>query len=116
MTHPNVTEHRPWGFFTVLEEGTSYKVKLIMVAPHSKLSLQSHQHRAEHWVVVEGTATIVVNDAEHTLHVGESIFIPRAAKHRLMNQSDQPVKVIETQTGTYLGEDDIERFEDDYGR
>ena len=111
-----LTDHRPWGYFTVLEESVGYKVKLIVVNPHAKLSLQSHQHRAENWVVVEGVAIVQVDDIQYDLNVGESIFIPERAKHRLINASAQPVKIIETQTGTYLGEDDIERFEDDYGR
>lgn len=116
MTVLNSTDQRPWGYFTVLDESTSYKVKLIVVNPGHKLSLQSHQHRAEVWVVVEGMATVVVEDIQHMLSVGESISISQRAKHRLINTSNHPIKIIETQTGAYLGEDDIQRFDDVYGR
>ena len=110
------TEHRPWGTFTILDEGENYKVKQIMVLPYQKLSLQSHKYRSEHWVVVAGQA-IVENDSDVvTLEANQSTYIPQGHKHRLSNNTDSPVIIIETQTGTYLGEDDIERFEDIYKR
>ena len=107
---------RPWGYYTVLEEGNGYKVKKISVNPNHKLSLQRHQKRAEHWVVIEGTAKITNGSQETLLHANESTFIPRGKKHRLENPGTTPLVIIEVQTGTYLGEDDIERFEDLYGR
>ncbi|MGB1361125.1 MAG: mannose-1-phosphate guanylyltransferase/mannose-6-phosphate isomerase [Alphaproteobacteria bacterium] len=110
------TEHRPWGTFTILDEGEGYKVKQIMVLPHQKLSLQSHKHRSEHWVVVSGVAT-VENDGEVLkLNANESTYISAGHKHRLSNDTDAPVLIVEVQTGDYLGEDDIERFEDIYDR
>ena len=110
------TEHRPWGTFTILDEGEKYKVKQIMVLPHQKLSLQSHQHRSEHWVVVSGIATVENDGKIITLKPNQSTYISQGNKHRLSNDTDTPVIIVEVQTGDYLGEDDIERFEDDYNR
>lgn len=112
----HTTVHRPWGTYTVLEEHQNYKVKRIVVYPGKRLSLQKHAHRSEYWVVVQGEAVIQVGDVEYTKRVGESVFIPAGEKHRLTNKGDLPVVIIETQTGSYLGEDDIERIEDDFNR
>ncbi len=112
----DVTEHRPWGCFRVLQENENYKVKTIHVLPNARLSLQSHKFRSENWVVVEGTATVTLENRTMLLSVDESISIPAGAKHRLYNATDKPLTVVETQTGTYFGEDDITRYEDDYSR
>ena len=118
--HPCVdvhrTEHRPWGTFTILDEGANYKVKQIMVLPSQHLSLQSHKHRSEHWVVVAGQASIENNGEVLTLNENQSTYIQQGHKHRLSNNTDMPVVIVEVQTGSYLGEDDIERFEDIYDR
>jgi len=110
------TAYRPWGSYTVLEEGERYKIKRLTVLPGKKLSLQMHYHRSEHWVVVRGTARVVVGDREILLRPGESTFIPAGVKHRLENPGKVILEVIETQIGEYLGEDDIVRFSDDFGR
>lgn len=110
------TTHRPWGSFTVLEEGNGFKIKRLVVKPGKSLSLQMHHHRSEHWVVVAGEAEIV--NGERTLRVkaNESTYIPAGHKHQLANRGSETLIVIEVQTGNYLGEDDIVRFEDAYGR
>jgi mannose-1-phosphate guanylyltransferase/mannose-6-phosphate isomerase len=108
--------HRPWGVYTVLEDEPSFKVKKITVKPNGKLSLQSHKHRAEHWVVVKGEATIMNDGKEIKLQENESTFIEKGHKHQLMNLTQKPLEIIEVQSGTYLGEDDIERYQDHYGR
>lgn len=113
--HTNI-EHRPWGTFVVLMDTPTYKTKRLTVYPGAKLSLQSHNHRSEHWVVVTGTATLINGDDEITLNRGESTYIPQGNKHRLMNLSDSNIEVIEVQTGDYFGEDDIIRYEDVYDR
>jgi mannose-1-phosphate guanylyltransferase/mannose-6-phosphate isomerase len=110
------TAYRPWGSYTVLEENDRYKIKRLTVLPGKKLSLQMHYHRSEHWVVVRGTARVLVGDREVLLRPGESTFIPAGVKHRLENPGRVVLEVIETQIGEYLGEDDIIRFEDDFGR
>ena len=110
------TEYRPWGTFTILDEGDKYKVKQILVYPDQQLSLQSHKYRSEHWVVVMGTATVDNGDATLTLNANESVYIPQGNTHRLRNHTPVPVVIIEVQTGDYLGEDDIIRYEDTYGR
>lgn len=107
---------RPWGSYTILEEGTDYKIKRITVNPGQKLSLQKHQKRAEHWVVVEGIAKVTMEEKIFNLNLSESTFIPKGFKHRLENAGNNPLIIIEVQTGSYLGEDDIERFDDIYGR
>jgi mannose-1-phosphate guanylyltransferase len=108
--------HRPWGTYTVLEEGKGYKIKRIEVKPGASLSLQMHHHRSEHWVVVNGTARIVNGEKELDIRDNESTFIPAGNKHRLSNPGTGDLVIIEVQAGSYLGEDDIVRFEDVYGR
>lgn len=109
-------ETRPWGAWFVLDEGDGYKVKRIEVNPGKRLSLQTHAHRSEHWYVVSGTATCVVEDETVELLQGQSIVVPLGAKHRISNLHEQPLMIIEVQHGGYLGEDDICRLEDDFGR
>lgn len=110
------TVHRPWGTYTILEEGERFKIKRIMVKPGARLSLQAHHHRSEHWVVVAGTAKVVNGEEEIQLATNQSTYIPCGFKHRLENPGILPLVLIEVQTGDYLGEDDIVRFEDVYGR
>ncbi len=110
------TVFRPWGSYTSLELGATYQVKRINVNPGSRLSLQSHRHRAEHWVVVAGEALVTLDDRQIVVRKGEHIFIPTGARHRMENQGTDDLVFIEVQNGDYLGEDDIERYEDDYGR
>ncbi len=110
------TVHRPWGTFTNLEEGPGYKVKRITVHPGQRLSLQLHHHRAEQWVVVRGRARVTRGDEVIDLDPGQTVHIARGQKHRLENTGTQVLEIIEVQTGDYLGEDDIVRLEDDYGR
>jgi mannose-1-phosphate guanylyltransferase/mannose-6-phosphate isomerase len=114
VLHPVV--HRPWGSYENIDSGPNFQVKHIMVKPGQKLSLQLHHHRAEHWIVVEGTALVICDDREFLLQANESTFIPLGAKHRLENPGKTPLRLIEVQSGGYLGEDDIIRFEDTYGR
>jgi mannose-1-phosphate guanylyltransferase/mannose-6-phosphate isomerase len=109
-------EQRPWGSFESLASGPGFQVKRILVNPRSALSLQSHQHRAEHWVMLTGAGRVECDDAVIDLQPNESTFIPKGSKHRLSNLSNAPIELIEVQVGDYLGEDDIERFEDNYGR
>ena len=110
------TMHRPWGTYTVLEEGERFKIKRIEVKPGASLSLQMHHHRSEHWVVVSGTAKVVNGDRELILTTNESTYIPCGNKHRLENPGIMRLVMIEVQSGDYLGEDDIVRFDDVYGR
>jgi mannose-1-phosphate guanylyltransferase/mannose-6-phosphate isomerase len=108
--------YRPWGSYESIDTGERFQVKRIVVNPGAKLSLQMHHHRAEHWVVVSGTARVVCGEKEFLLQENESTFIPLGTKHRLENPGKVPLHLIEVQSGTYLGEDDIVRFEDTYGR
>jgi len=108
--------HRPWGWYETLCLGGRFQVKRIMVKPGAKLSLQSHVHRAEHWVVVEGTALVTVKEEETLLTENQSVYIPLGAVHRMENPGKLPMVLIEVQTGSYLGEDDIIRYEDVYAR
>jgi mannose-1-phosphate guanylyltransferase/mannose-6-phosphate isomerase len=108
--------HRPWGHYQTVDRGEGFQVKHIMVKPGAKLSLQLHHHRAEHWVVVDGTAKVTLGDDTLTLTANQSTYIPVETKHRLENTGDGPLRVIEVQSGDYLGEDDIVRFDDIYGR
>lgn len=110
------TYQRPWGWYKTIEQSLAFQVKLIHVYPQGRLSLQSHRRRAEHWVVVKGTATVTVNEQVKAYSVNEAVFIPTEAKHRLENLSEEAVEIIEVQVGTYLGEDDITRYDDIYGR
>ncbi|MEK6744535.1 MAG: mannose-1-phosphate guanylyltransferase/mannose-6-phosphate isomerase [Nitrospirota bacterium] len=114
LTHRTV--HRPWGTYTILEEGERFKIKRIVVHAGAKLSHQSHHHRSEHWVVVSGTARVTNGDKVYDVHTNESTYIPISAKHRLENPGRVPLQIIEVQSGEYLGEDDIVRFDDDYMR
>ena len=110
------TVHRPWGTYTVLEEGPRFKIKRIVVKPGAKLSLQKHRHRSEHWVVVAGTAVVNNGDLEVLVHTDESTYIPAGTSHRLSNPGVIDCVMIEVQSGDYVGEDDIVRLEDHYGR
>ncbi len=114
LTHRTV--QRPWGNYTVLEEGDRYKIKRIVIKPGAKLSHQLHHHRSEHWVVVAGTARVTNEEREYDVHPNESTYIPMSTKHRLENLGKVPLQIIEVQNGEYLGEDDIVRFDDDYER
>lgn len=112
----HLTAHRPWGTYTVLEEDPQYKIKRIEVKPGESLSLQMHHHRSEHWIVVSGTARVVNGDQEFLVRTNESTYIPAGHTHRLENPGVLDLVLIEVQSGQYLGEDDIVRFEDIYGR
>jgi mannose-1-phosphate guanylyltransferase/mannose-6-phosphate isomerase len=114
LSHDRV--YRPWGYYESVDAGAGYQVKRIVVNPGQALSLQRHRHRAEHWVVVSGTARVTRDSEVLELAANQSVYIPLGAKHRLENPADVPLQVIEVQSGNYLGEDDIERFEDRYDR
>ena len=109
-------DRRPWGTYTVLEEDRTFKVKRIEVLPGKRLSYQKHSQRAEHWFVVGGTAKVTLDGKEITVRTGEAIDIPIGTAHRVENSGDEVLTFIEVQRGNYLGEDDIERLHDDYGR
>ena len=117
---PEATEHRrghrPWGYYDSIDQGERFQVKRIVVSPGGTLSLQKHHHRAEHWVVVRGTAEVTIGSDVKAVHENESIYIPIGAVHRLANHGKIPLELIEVQTGSYLGEDDIVRIEDVYKR
>jgi len=108
--------YRPWGGYDSIDAGSRHQVKHLTVKPGAQLSLQMHRHRAEHWVVVSGTAMVTCDDKTFLLTENQSTYIPIASVHRLANPGKSPLEVIEVQSGSYLGEDDIERFEDVYGR
>jgi mannose-1-phosphate guanylyltransferase/mannose-6-phosphate isomerase len=116
LTETHLTVARPWGSYTILEEGAGYKTKRIVVNPGAKLSMQMHYHRSEHWVVISGTARIVNGEQEIFLEENQSTYIPKTHRHRLENPGKFPLQIIEIQTGPYLEEDDIVRFGDMYGR
>ena len=124
LQHRGVTEHvyhakvnRPWGNYTVLEEDQDgFKIKRIEVIPGARLSLQSHHRRSEHWVVVSGTATVTNGNDVITVQKNQSTYIPQGVKHRIENRGSEPLHIVEIQVGDYLGEDDIQRYEDSYGR
>ena len=116
LTEIHQTVYRPWGSYTVMEEGANFKIKRIVVNPGAKLSMQLHKHRSEHWVVVSGEATITNNEIEYKLQENQSAYIPKTHKHRLANEGTEPLSIIEVQCGDYVGEDDIIRFDDSYGR
>lgn len=109
-------DQRPWGTFTVLDEGDDHKVKRIEVLPGKRLSYQKHARRAEHWVIIKGTANVTLNDEEISVPSGQAIDIPIGAPHRVENRGDELLVFIEVQRGSYLGEDDIVRLQDDFGR
>ncbi len=110
------TVFRPWGYYTCMNSGEGYLTKTICVLPHQKLSVQSHNHRSEHWVVLEGTALVLLDGEKYTVNTGDSIDIPLKSKHSLQNPYDTELKIIEVQKGDYISEDDIIRYEDCYGR
>ena len=108
--------HRPWGYYESIDMGDRFQVKRIVVTPGGLLSLQKHRHRSEHWIVVRGTAEVTINENVRAVHENESVYIPIGSVHRLANQGRIPLELIEVQTGSYLGEDDIVRLEDVYSR
>ena len=110
------SDDRPWGTWTILDEGAGFKVKRIKVKPHARLSYQTHEHRAEHWVVVAGTASSIIDGETVVSRVGECVDIAIGQPHRIVNNEDTPLTIIEIQRGDYLGEDDIVRLADDFGR
>jgi mannose-1-phosphate guanylyltransferase/mannose-6-phosphate isomerase len=114
MFHRKV--YRPWGSYEGIDNGDRFQVKRIIVRPGASLSLQMHHHRAEHWIVVKGTARVTRGDDEFLLSENESTYIPIGVTHRLANPGNLPLELIEVQSGSYLGEDDIVRFDDVYGR
>jgi mannose-1-phosphate guanylyltransferase/mannose-6-phosphate isomerase len=116
VTEDHIRVHRPWGSYQSVDNGDRHQVKRIVVKPGGRLSLQKHHHRAEHWIVVRGTAQVTVNELVKTVHENESIYIPIGAVHRLENPGKIQLELIEVQTGSYFGEDDIIRIEDDYRR
>lgn len=112
----HTTTYRPWGSYTVLEESERYKIKRIVVNPTERLSLQMHYHRSEHWVVVRGAAKVTIGDKDLIIHENESVYVPKSTMHRLENPGRVPLEIIEVQNGEYVGEDDIIRVDDIYGR
>jgi mannose-1-phosphate guanylyltransferase / mannose-6-phosphate isomerase len=116
VTVDHIRVHRPWGNYQSLDNGARYQVKRIVVKKGGRLSLQYHHHRAEHWIVVRGTARVTIGEDVKTLHENQSIYIPMGTSHRLENPGMIDLELIEVQTGSYLGEDDIVRIEDDYRR
>ncbi len=120
MKRPEADEHtttyRPWGKYTVLEESERYKIKKITVNPGATLSLQKHKRRSEHWIVVKGTAQVRIGSEDHEVRENQSAYVPKGVEHRLGNAGAAPLEIIEVQNGDYVGEDDIERIEDVYGR
>lgn len=107
---------RPWGSWEVLDEASGYKVKRITVMPHQRLSYQTHVHRSEHWIIVSGKATCVLEGETSIAGPGDCVEVPLGAAHRIMNHEDEILVIVEVQRGEYTGEDDIVRLEDDYGR
>jgi mannose-1-phosphate guanylyltransferase/mannose-6-phosphate isomerase len=116
VTESHIKVHRPWGSYQSVDNGDRHQVKRIIVKPGNRLSLQKHHHRSEHWIVVRGTALVTINELVKTVHENESIYIPMGAVHRLENPGKILLELIEVQTGSYFGEDDIIRIEDDYRR
>ena len=108
--------YRPWGYYLSLIEGTNWQVKFINVKPGESLSLQKHNHRSEHWVILKGKAKIELDEKVFELIMNQSCYIPLGSKHRLSNLEKEELTVLEVQSGSYLGEDDIKRYEDNYGR
>jgi mannose-1-phosphate guanylyltransferase / mannose-6-phosphate isomerase len=116
LAEEHLTVHRPWGSYTVLEDGPHYKIKRILVEPGGRLSLQMHARRSEHWVVIEGRARVTNGETVTELGANESTYIQQGHRHRLENPGTERLQIIEIQSGDYLGEDDIVRFDDAYGR
>lgn len=117
MNLPQTAESRPWGGYQILLDSPTCKVKKLIVFPGKRLSLQSHQHRSEHWIMVAGdSAIITIGKDRLTIHKNQHVYIPREVMHRIENDGNTTVEIIETQIGTYFGEDDIVRYEDDFGR
>jgi mannose-6-phosphate isomerase-like protein (cupin superfamily) len=116
LTHNEREDHRPWGYYTILCDRPDHKVKRIVVLPGKRLSLQRHNRRGEFWTIVSGNPVVTKNHDEIRLKPGDSIEIPLGVRHRIANPGAEPVVLIEVQVGDYFGEDDIERFEDDFGR
>lgn len=114
LEHPRVM--RPWGYYESITQGERFQVKHIVVKPGHALSLQMHYHRSEHWVVVEGTATVECDGYIQAITENQSTYIPQLSRHRLSNRENKDLHVVEIQSGDYLGEDDIVRFSDNYGR
>jgi mannose-6-phosphate isomerase-like protein (cupin superfamily) len=112
----NYKEERPWGWFEILFEEANLKIKRIMVKPGKRLSLQSHEHRAENWVIIQGQALFTLNEKTFNLGPRRGVFIPEKTKHRMENPGQENLIFVEVQTGTYLGEDDITRYQDDFNR
>ena len=112
----NYREERPWGWFEILYEEDHIKIKKILVKPGKRLSLQSHDQRSENWTIVQGQATVIMDDQIHHLVPNQMIFIPKKSKHRIENHNTTELVFIEIQTGSYLGEDDIVRYQDDFNR
>ncbi len=110
------TDHRPWGKFTILGDDDDHKVKRLTILPQQRLSLQRHQKRREHWLIVSGGGMMTVDERQFELHPGDSVDIPMGAVHRVYNHTKEELVFIEIQLGEYFGEDDIERLEDDYDR
>jgi mannose-6-phosphate isomerase-like protein (cupin superfamily) len=112
----NYKEERPWGWFEILFEETSLKIKRILVKPGKRLSLQSHERRAENWVIIQGQALFTLDEKTFSLGPRQAVFIPEKSRHRMENAGQESLVFIEVQTGTYLGEDDIIRYQDDFNR
>jgi mannose-6-phosphate isomerase-like protein (cupin superfamily) len=110
------TDQRPWGSYTILDQGEGFQIKRIIVQPEKRLSYQSHEKRTERWTCISGMLTVIIDDKRYTLEAGDTIGINKGQKHRAMNEGSQPTEFIEVQLGEYLGEDDIVRYEDDFGR
>ena len=108
--------YRPWGYYITIESSVNYQIKKIVVFPQQSISLQEHQHRSEHWVILKGNALVTLGHDTHQLHSNESIFVPVGMKHRIKNEEGFNLEIIEIQTGNYFGEDDIKRFDDLYQR
>lgn len=111
-----ITEHRPWGYFVILDEQENYKLKRLVVYPGKRLSLQRHKHRSEFWTIIEGTGIVTLNDEKIVVHAGSTIHIKQTDIHRVENNGTENLVFVEIQTGSYFGEDDIERLADDFGR
>lgn len=114
--HEHLTVYRPWGQYTALDSSERYQIKRVVVNPGQQLSLQMHYHRSEHWVVVRGTALVTIDGTDRLVHENESAYVPKSVRHRLANPGKVPLELIEVQNGEYVGEDDIVRFDDVYGR